>query len=51
MGKIATKKDDNKFDPGCTLRLLSIGMLSGSGDDSHYNFGSIKRMRRAGEAK
>ena len=50
-GKAATKEDSNKFDPGVTLRLLSIGMLSGSGDDSRYNFGSIKRRRRAGEAK
>jgi len=52
-GKEPTKEDPNdKFDPGVTFRLLSIGMLSGTGDDatSHYNFGSLKR-RRAGETK
>jgi len=49
-GKAATKEDSNKFDPGVTLRLLSIGMLSGAGDDSKYNFTSIKR-RRAGALK
>jgi len=49
-GKAATKEDSNKFDPGVTLRLLSIGMLSGAGDDSKYNFTSIKR-RRAGAPK
>src|SRR5579859_5230358 len=26
-GKAATEEDSNKFDPGVTLRLLSIGML------------------------
>jgi hypothetical protein len=30
-----TKEDSNSFDPqaGITFRLLSIGMLSGTGDD------------------
>ena len=50
-GKAPTKEDPNKFDPGVTLRLLSIGMLSGIGDDSHYNFGYLKKKRRVGEKK
>jgi hypothetical protein len=33
-GKKATKEDSNSFDPGVTFRLLSIRMLSGTGDDS-----------------
>ena len=44
-GKAATEEDSNKFDPGVTLRLLSISMLSGM--ESRYNFGSIKRRRAA----
>jgi hypothetical protein len=50
-GKEATKENPKKFDPGVTLRLLSIGMLSGAGgDDSRYNFGSLKK-RRVGSKK
>lgn len=50
-GKTATKKDDNKFDPGCTLRLLSIGMLSGTADESRYNFESLRKRRRMGDKR
>jgi hypothetical protein len=50
-GRTPTKEDSNKFDPGVTLRLLSIGMLSGTGDDSRYDFGSLKKRRRVGEKK
>src|SRR5579859_3163012 len=50
-GKAATKEDSKEFDPGVTLRLHSIRMLSGLGHDSHYNFGSIKRRRRGGDRK
>jgi len=49
-GKVATKEDSNSFKPGVTLRLLSIGMLSGTGDDSRYDFGSLKK-RRVGDRK
>lgn len=50
-GKQATKENSKKFDPGVTLRLLSIGMLIGAGsDDSRYNFGSLKK-RRVGDKK
>ena len=48
MGKKPTKDDDGKFDPGCSLRLLSIGMLNGAvdDDDSRYDFGSLKKRKR-----
>jgi hypothetical protein len=45
-GNAATKEDTNSFKPGVTLRLLSINMLSGTGNDSRYNFGSLKKRSR-----
>ena len=50
-GKVPTKEDPNKFNPGVILRFLSIEMLSGTGDDSRYDFGSLKKRRRVGEKK
>ena len=47
-GKKSTK-DAEGFDPGVTLRLLSIGMLNGTGDESRFNFGSIKKRRIGGK--
>ena len=45
MGKKPMKDDNGKFDPGCTLQLLLIGMLNGAveDDDSRYNFGWLKK--------
>jgi hypothetical protein len=47
-GKKATK-DGEGFNPGVTLRLLSIGMLRGTGDESRFNFDSIKKRRIGGK--
>lgn len=50
MGKKGTKDDQVKFDPGCTLRLLSIGMLNGVEDNSRYDFGSLRKKRRMADS-
>jgi hypothetical protein len=46
MGKKPTKENDAKFDPGCILQLLSIGMLNGIDDDSYYDFNSFRKRKR-----
>ena len=48
MGKKPMKDDNGKFDPGCTLQPLLIDMLNGTveDDDSHYDFGWLKKRKR-----
>ena len=48
-GRDSSTEGGEKFGPGATLRLLSIGMLSDVYDKSQYNFGSLKRRQRSGE--
>ena len=48
-GRDSSTEVGEKFGPGATLRLLSIGMLNGAGDKSRYNFGSLKKRQRSGE--
>jgi hypothetical protein len=42
-------QEGERIKPGCSLRLLSVRMLSG--DNSRYDFESLRKKRRIGEKK